>query len=233
MLFCIFVITFLLYLSLTDEDLTVTELPGLTSTQQPESVADRGAESKLTEAEGVISTGMPIGDTEVQRDPASGSLNGSDALEAAWRIRESLLVQSLKERTEELTRLQKAYHDAVKNQELLTVLAGCSLMPGAAQQLVKLWRDELDCHEENGTIRVTSRDGKSVSEIVNERLRESEYAHFTRSQARGGPTQRGGERQVSLTPAPKTLGESVLMQWQAQQRSGKPGGPAGLARRHY
>ncbi len=131
--------------------------------------------------------------------------------------------------------LERGFKSAVLDRELATALAGRPLMPGAAAQLIKLWRDEFDVYEEGGTYRVVARDGQPVAKAVAERLADAAYAHFSPPSSRGGAAARGsGRTSVSAGPtAPRTLGEAALQRWReaASVRADPSSGPIGLRRR--
>ena len=42
------------------------------------------------------------------------------------------------------------------------MLAGKPIIAGSVTQLIKLWRDELDVYEDDGAIKVATRDGRTV-----------------------------------------------------------------------
>ncbi len=130
---------------------------------------------------------------------------------------------------------EKTLREAVRDRELATALAGRSLVPGAASQLIKLWRDDFDVFETDGELKVTSRDGRSVARAIADRLEDPEYAHFRPATSRGGVATRGtGRTQTPGTPiVPRTLGEAVVQQWRegAANRADPASGPIGLRRR--
>ncbi|MDB5350776.1 MAG: hypothetical protein JWN86_2023 [Planctomycetota bacterium] len=131
--------------------------------------------------------------------------------------------------------LERAYKAAIRDRELATALAGRSLVPGAAAQLIKLWREDFDVYESDGELRVTARDGRDVSKAVGERLAEAEYAHFCPSTSRGGAMTKGTGRSASppAPAAPRTLGEAALLRWRegASGRGDPASGSIGLRRR--
>lgn len=133
---------------------------------------------------------------------------------------------------------ERAFKTATKEKELAAVLASRPLVQGAASQLIKLWRDELEVIDDAGQIRVATRDGRSVSDAVNTWLASSEYAHFSRPSSRGGTTPPGDSRSTATAPAappPKNLGEAVLMRWREALQGNRqdPDAPIGLGRRRF
>ena len=131
--------------------------------------------------------------------------------------------------------LAKAYLAAVRDRELATALAGRPLVPGAAAQLIRLWRDDFDAHEVNGEVKVVARDGRAVTKAVVERLAEAEFAHFCPPSSRGGAAAKAANRPGSTAPAtpPRNLGDAVLQSWKesATARSDPSSRPIGLRRR--
>ncbi|MEO6808393.1 MAG: hypothetical protein ABI353_04705, partial [Isosphaeraceae bacterium] len=81
---------------------------------------------------------------------------------------------------------ERAFKETLRERELAKALAGRPLVPGGAEQLIKLWRDDFDVIEEGGEFKVSGRDGRRVSEAVAERLSSPEYAHFCPPTSRGG-----------------------------------------------
>lgn len=121
---------------------------------------------------------------------------------------------------------EQALLSAVLERELALALAGRPLVPGAANQLVRLWRDEFVVTEhEAGRFRVGTADGQPLAQAVDAWLSRPEYAHFSRATARGGTAAPGGTRTdpVGGSSPPRTLGEALLQQWQ-QATSGLQGG---------
>ncbi|WZO98186.1 hypothetical protein EP7_005242 [Isosphaeraceae bacterium EP7] len=130
---------------------------------------------------------------------------------------------------------EQAFKGAMRDREVATALAGRPLVSGAVGQLLKLWRDDFEVFEREGRHEVVSRDGRPASDVVAERLKSSEYAHFALPSSRGGV---GGRDVASPVPgaaargtSPRTLGEAVVSQWRSMDRpdSGATG-PVGLGR---
>lgn len=112
--------------------------------------------------------------------------------------------------------LEASYKAALLDRELATALAGRALVPGAASQLIRLWRDAFEVVDDDGAIRVVSREGRDVDRAVGDRLASPEFAHFCLPTSRGGTARRGPSRAgtPAQTPAaPRTLGEAVVRQW--------------------
>lgn len=156
-------------------------------------------------------------------------------LDPAARDLESFYAREIGAREQKVAELQRAYRDAVRDRELATALAGKPLVPGAASQLIKLWRDDFDAFEEAGEHRVCSRDGRTIHQVVAERLSSQEYAHFCLPSSRGGAGAQDANRTAKSSPpgAPRNLGEAVVMQWREQSaaRANVPSRPVGLGRR--
>ena len=174
-------------------------------------------------------------------DPARGATanpDGSDARSEFDRIlreRESALMDEIAARDRRVSELERACRAALRDRELATALAGKPLIPGAASQLIKLWRDDFDVDDEGGEDRVTSREGRTVGQAVAERLSSAEYAHFCLPKSRGGAGARDANRPAATVAVntPKNLGEAVLLNWrkEAATRTGDPSKPIGLGRR--
>lgn len=134
-----------------------------------------------------------------------------------------------------IAELERAYKGAIRDRELATALAGRPLVPGAAAQLIKLWRDDFDAYEEAGEVKVVARDGRTVAKAVAERLAEGEYAHFCPSTTRGGASARGMGRTpgAGASSSPRTLGEAAIQRWReaGASRPDPASGPIGLRRR--
>jgi hypothetical protein len=164
-----------------------------------------------------------------------GSPSGRDDLAGEWEAREAAHAREIAARERKAVELERAYKAALRDRELATALVGKPLVPGAASQLIKLWRDDFEVIDEDGEIRVLARDGRSVDQAVLERLNGPEFAHFCLPASRGGTGAKGQNRSASTVPppaAPRTLGEAVLLNWResASRPQGSPA-PAGWGRR--
>ena len=131
---------------------------------------------------------------------------------------------------------ERAYKSALKDRELATALAGKPLVPGAAAQLVTLWRDEFEVHEVEGEHKVVARNGRTVGQAVADRLASPDYAHFCRPTTRGGTAQASTGRPTAggpATAAPRTLGDAIIQRWReaATARPDDGSAPIGLRRR--
>jgi hypothetical protein len=131
--------------------------------------------------------------------------------------------------------LERAYKGAIRDRELATTLANHPLLPGAVGQLIKLLRDDFDVIDDDGTLRVVSRDGRSVTKAIDEKLDESEFAHFQPAVSRGGTAARGAGRTTGQDRGsyPRNLGEAALQRWResALERTDPSTRPIGLRRR--
>ncbi len=130
---------------------------------------------------------------------------------------------------------ERAFKAAVLDRELATALTGRPLVPGAAAQLVKLWHDDFDVHDENGTPRVVARDGRPLGQVVSERLASPDFAHFCQPTSRGGTASPGPGRVAASGPdaaPPRNLGEITIRRWlETTARPGDSSVPVGLSRR--
>ncbi len=144
------------------------------------------------------------------------------------------LERALDNRQRRLADLERIYHSAVRDRELATALAGRPLVPNAAEQLIKLWRDDFEVVNEGGALEVLASDGRKLAAAVAERLDRPEYAHFVLPSSRGGT--RGGSVVNTPTPptapTPRNLGEAVIQKWRNDSSLRKPeqGSTIGLGR---
>jgi hypothetical protein len=201
---------------------------------------DDGGEGELA-SDPMVS--IPASELDALRLAASGPARPADAGAGAGAEAEERLRAIERRYDEELSRLARkaeqwegACKAALREKELAAALAGRPLVPGAATQLIKLWRDELSVIDEADGPRVTSRDGRPVAEAVASWLSGPEYAHFSRPSSRGGTTPPGDSRSTGSAPprsTPRTLGDAVLDRWRVASQASRhdPAGPIGLARR--
>ncbi len=70
--------------------------------------------------------------------------------------------------------------------ELARALGSQPLVPGGAEQLTQLWRDQFSVQVEGDTFAVRTASMQSVGTFVAERLALPEYAHFVRANNPGG-----------------------------------------------
>jgi len=110
--------------------------------------------------------------------------------------------------------------------ELARALASQPLVPGAPDQLTKLWRGEFVVEPHGDSFKVQSAAGfQSPADFVTAQLARPEYAHFIRAQNPGGGTAgTTGGHQAAPTPAanaalstegaPKNLSEAVILAMQ-------------------
>ena len=152
-----------------------------------------------------------------------------------FKAREAAHSREIAARELKAIELERAYKAALRDRELATALVGKPLVPGAAAQLIKLWRDDFEVVDEDGEIRILSRDGRAVDQTVANRLNGPEFAHFCLPSSRGGTGAKGQNRSASSTPVPaipRTLGEAVLLQWrESASRTQAPPSPNGWGRR--
>jgi hypothetical protein len=145
--------------------------------------------------------------------------------------REEGLETELAARDRKVADLESAYRKALRDRELATALAGKPLVAGAATQLIRLWRDDLDVYEESGEYKVAARDGRPLVQWVADRLANPDFAHFCLPPSRGGSGAKGlsqsGGAGGAAAPA-KTLGEAVISQWR-ESVAGRPAPTTGLA----
>ncbi len=155
--------------------------------------------------------------------------------EARLHALEAVFAERLAEESRKAQEWERACKAAIRDRELVTALVGKALVPGAADQLMKLWRDDFEVVDEVGTTRVVARDGRGLGTVVSERLASSEYAHYCQPTSRGGTAPGGTNRPASPGPAPtapQTLGEVAIRRWlEAAAKPGDISSPIGLNRR--
>lgn len=154
---------------------------------------------------------------------------------AALKARDAEHLQAIAANEQKTATMERAYKAALLDRELATALVGKPLVPGAAAQLIRLWRDAFEVIDEQGAIRVVSKEGRSVDQAVADRLAGSEFAHFCLPNSRGGTGQRGQNRSATpspVPPAPRTLGDAVIHQWrESGARDAATAGSPGWGRR--
>ncbi len=141
--------------------------------------------------------------------------------------REEGLARELAAHDRKVADLESAYRKALRDRELATALAGKPLVAGAATQLIRLWRDDLDVYEESGEYRVAARDGRAVAQWVADRLGNPDYAHFCLPPSRGGSGAKGLSQSGGPAAAPRPPRRSARQ----SSRSGANRPPAGPRRR--
>lgn len=152
------------------------------------------------------------------------------------REREDAIARELATHQKKAERLERALTSALRDRELATALAGKPLVPGALPQLLKLWRDDFDVIDESGEYQVFARDGRSVEEVLGERLADPAYAHFCQPSSKGGTIVPGANRPASgktAVASPRNLGEEAVQRWQEALSHGaqRAPEPVGLGRR--
>ena len=104
-------------------------------------------------------------------------------------------VQSERARLAQLEERAKRY---ALDGELSRALAACNLVPGGAEQLTQLWRNQFMVESQGDSFAVRTPTFQSVGEYVSQQLARTEYSHFVRAQNPGGGT--GGVQPQAQTP---------------------------------
>jgi hypothetical protein len=128
--------------------------------------------------------------------------------------------------------------------EVSRVLASAPLVPGGAEQLTQLWRNQFVVEPQGDSFSVRTPTFQSVGDFVTAQLARPEYAHFIRASHPGGGTAgTTGAHQAAPTapanatnqePQPKNFGEAIILQMQEVQKSQptdprmNPAAPMGL-----
>jgi hypothetical protein len=115
--------------------------------------------------------------------------------------------------------------------EVSRVLASQPLVPGGAEQLTQLWRDQFVVEPQGDSFQVRTPAFQSVGDFVKANLARPEYAHFIRASNPGGGTAGAISSAASdaptapanpaVAPQPKNFGEAIIMQMEQIQR-GQP-----------
>jgi hypothetical protein len=186
--------------------------------QRSRDEASRAEQVKLMAAKGEIENALRI-----QREEAQKQLDGERASRAAVEER------------------AKRY---ALDGEVSRVLASQPLVPGGAEQLTQLWRNQFVVEPQGDSFTVRTPTFQSVGDFVAAQLARPEYAHFIRASNPGGGTA-GGPGGASLaaptSPAnpaaptqPKNFGEAIILQMAELQKGQStdprlnPAAPMGL-----
>lgn len=151
----------------------------------------------------------------------------SEEAAGAEGAREAAHSREIAAKDHKAAELERAYKAALLDRELATALVGKPLVPGAATQLIRLWRDEFEAVDEGGSIRVLARDGRGVDQAVADHLSGPDFAHFCLPSSRGGTGAKGQSHSATPAPppaSPQTLGEAVLSRWR-EAAARAPGSP--------
>ena len=177
--------------------------------------------------------------TSSLRADAGGLHSAREEFAGTLKALEAEHSREIAARERKAAEMERAYKAALRDRELATALVGKALVPGAAAQLIKLWRDDFEVVDDGSEVRVLARDGRGVDRAVADRLEGAEFAHFCLPSSRGGTGAKGQNRSASSSPPagsspapPRTLGEAVLQKWResATRPQGAPG-PSGWGRR--
>jgi hypothetical protein len=112
--------------------------------------------------------------------------------------------------------------------EISRVLASQPLVPGGAEQLTQLWRNQFVVEPQGDSFTVRTPTFQSVTEFVGAQLTRAEYAHFLRPANPAGGTAgtTGGHQAAPTAPAhpaapaqPKNFGEAIILQMQDMQKN--------------
>lgn len=111
--------------------------------------------------------------------------------------------------------------------EISRVLSSQPLVPGGAEQLTQLWRNQFVVEPQGDSFTVRTPTFQSVADYVQAQLALPQYAHFVRAANPGGGTAGiTGAHQAQPTapanpaapPQPKNFGEAIILQMQQQQK---------------
>lgn len=143
-------------------------------------------------------------------------------IENALRVqREQAETQLNSERSQRAAIEERAKRYALDG-ELSRVLASQPLVPGGAEQLTQLWRNQFTVEAQGDSFTVRTPTFQSVNDFVAGQLANPHYAHFIRSTNQGGTAGTTGAHQADPTPPanpaapiePPTLGHAVILHMQ-------------------
>ncbi len=112
--------------------------------------------------------------------------------------------------------------------EVSRVLASQPLVPGGAEQLTQLWRNQFVVEAQGDSFNVRTPTFQSVGDFIAAQLARPEYAHFVRASNPGGGTAgaTGAHQAAPTSPAnvaapiqPKNFGEAIILQMQELQKT--------------
>jgi hypothetical protein len=151
-------------------------------------------------------------------------------IEVALRIqREEAQKQLESERASRAAVEERAKRYALDG-EVSRVLGSQPLVPGGAEQLTQLWRNQFVVEPAGDSFNVRTPTFQSVGDFVSAQLSRPEYAHFIRASNPGGGTAgtTGGHQAAPTSPAnpaapaqPKNFGEAIILQM-AEMAKGAP-----------
>jgi hypothetical protein len=144
-------------------------------------------------------------------------------VENALRIQREQAEQQLNTERSQRAAIEERAKRYALDGELSRVLASQALVPGGAEQLTQLWRNQFTVEAQGDTFSVRTPTFQSVSDFVAGQLAQPNYAHFIRSTNAGGTGGTTGAHQADPTPPlnapapvqPKTLGEAVILHMQS------------------
>lgn len=119
-----------------------------------------------------------------------------------------------------------------RSRELALALSGHDLVPGAAAQLTRLLKDEMEVVPDGEGWRVQSHTGKPAADYVREQLTTAEYAHFLKADRRGGSGATGKGQQPAPPPEPTDPEKQLIEQLKASYKNSHGNVPVALAGHH-
>jgi len=144
-------------------------------------------------------------------------------IENALRIQREQAEQQLNAERSQRAAIEERAKRYALDGELSRVLASQALVPGGAEQLTQLWRNQFTVEAQGDSFAVRTPTFQSVNDFVAAQLAQPHYAHFIRSTNQGGTAGTTGAHQADPTPpvhpgappVPKTLGEAVILHMQS------------------
>lgn len=169
---------------------------------------------------------------EFEREKAERERIAREAEEETLRKKGEFekLIKNTNERLEAEKQRAAAAEDRAKAYALSTELAlafsNHDLVEGSAEDLTKLWREDFEAVPDGDRWSVRAKDGRTVKEVVAERLTSQRYSNHVKAQARSGSGGGGGH---VPSPTPNSTPEAPAdpfarhLQGIASGRLGAPG----------
>lgn len=120
--------------------------------------------------------------------------------------------QILKDRDEKAAAAERKATEATerarsyaRNEALAKALSSHNLREGSADDLMELWSKEFTAEPVGDSWRVIAKDGRSVADVIGERLKSDRYANHLKAEGRsgGGGQQGGGNAAPTGNQGPK------------------------------
>ena len=146
-------------------------------------------------------------------------------VEEALRTQREQAEKDLQAERVKLAQIEERARRYALDGELARHLSAQPLVPGGAEQLTQLWRNQFVVQPQGDSFVVQTQDFQPVGAFIAAQLGRPEYAHFVRAQNPGGGTAGGSAVQSVHTtaanpaaePPPRNMGEAILRGFQGIQ----------------